>query len=217
MRSLIGKLWVVVTVALVLTSTIVVFNFWLDSGEERVEDKVTTPDEQLVNSATSASLEPQFPSRKLRQAWVHVWSTDADLVDRPQNLPKDSTYVTLTGDFEQCLIGTPVEVLIPQTKKRYRSVVDRIIPDDFGNTTIYANPDAGEEEFLRLIVTLNDSNTFAYVSTTVGSYEFVGSKKGGWITPSFSLNQNIDFTLKDVLETRRDRHANTRYVPRRAE
>lgn len=156
-----------------------------------------------------------FPPRKLRHAWIENQANQQSAPSRPEGLSEDSVYVTLTGDYAQWLLGTPVEIDIPQTDKTYRSVVDRIVPDGFGNTSIYAKPEEEEEEFQQLIVTFGGSQTFAYVSTTVGTYELHGTDETGWLTPTSSMRENIDYTKKDVAETRRDRHANTKYVPRR--
>lgn len=215
MRTLTSKYWLATTIALLLSVGLVVSYLWLSSDGSAETHVVSEPEEHIHSSVAHDHPKPQFPSRKLRQAWLERSSTAIDPIVTPPNLPKDSTYVTLAGDYEQWLIGTPVEVFIPQTKKRYRSIVHRIAPDDFGNTAIHANPAEGEDEFLQLIVTMNDSHTFAYVSTVGGSYELVGSKEGGWLIPSQSLHENIDFSVVDVLKTRRDRHANTKYVPRR--
>lgn len=215
MRTLTSKYLLATTIVLLLIVGLVVSYLWLSSDGSAETYLVSELEEHIDSSVAHDHPKPQLPSRKLRQAWLEQSITAVDQVEPPRNLPKDSVYVTLTGEYEKWLIGTPVEVFIPQTKKRYRSIVDRIAPDDFGNTAIHANPAEGEDEFLQLIVTMNDSHTFAYVSTVAGSYELVGSKKGGWLTPSQSLHENIDFTLVDVLKTRRDRHANTKYVPRR--
>ena len=211
------KHWIVTAVALVLILFLIVVYLWLNSDGEDESEEVAEPDPKSESSIAQVDPAPQFPPRKLRRAWLEPSGTGPDGIDPPQNVSQDSTYVMLTGDYDQWLIGTPVEVVIPQTKKRYRSIVDRIAPDDFGNITIHTNPDVGEDEFLHLIMTLDNSHTFAYVSTTAGSYEFVGSKQGGWITPSSSLHQNIDYSEVDVLKTRRDRHVNTKYVSRREE
>ncbi|MCY3883781.1 MAG: hypothetical protein OXG24_02580 [Gammaproteobacteria bacterium] len=205
--------WFGLAVAIVLIGSFGTYYFW-PNGDTPVGESLE-PDKQLDDSVTKETPEQQFPPRKLRQAWYKTSGKDAKLIERPQDLPGDSSYVTLTGEYDQWLLGTPVEIAIPQIGKRYRSVVDRIAPDEFGNVTIHAKPDADEEEFLRLILTFNSAQTLAYVSTTSGSYELTGTETGGWITSTSSLQKKRDYSLKDVLETQRDRHANTKYVPPR--
>ncbi len=163
----------------------------------------------------TSNAESQFPPRKLRYAWHETDPNDQDAPRLPEGMPDDSIYVTLTGEYSQWLLGTPVEIAIPQIDKTYKSVVDRIVPDEFGNTSIYAKPEAGEKEFQQLIVTFGKAQTFAYVATTEGSFEFHGTDEAGWLTPTSSMGQHIDYSKPDVAETRRDRHANTKYVPRR--
>ena len=161
--------------------------------------------------------DPQVPPRKLHHVWLETHGNDQDVPTRPEGMPDDSVYLTLTGEYDQWLLGTPVEISIPQTDKAYRSIVDRIVPDEFGNTSIYAKPEQDTGEFQRLIVTYGTSQTYAYVSTSDGSYEFHGTDESGWLTPTSSLGSHIDYSKPDVLETRRDRHADTKYVPPREE
>jgi hypothetical protein len=185
-----------------------------DDGEFAVMD-TKLDGSSLDGSAIEETTDPQYPPRKLRYAWYETSGRDSKLIPRPQNLPVNSSYVKLTGEYDQWLLGTPVEISIPQTGKRYRSIVDRIAPDELGNVSIHAKPDVDEEEFLHLIVTFSSKKTLAYVSTTVGSYELSGSERGAWITSTESKQKQRDFTLKDVMETKRDRHATTKYVPPR--
>ena len=210
------KLWLILAIALVVFVSFVGYYFWPES-DTQIDESLST-DTNLDDPSVPQNLfDPQYPPRKLRQAWYETSAKDSKLIPRPQDIPSDSTYVTLKGEFDQWLLGTPVEVTIPQTGKRYRSIVDRIAPDEFGNVTIYAKPDTDEEEFLRLILTYSGEQTLAYVSTTSGSYELTGSERGGWLTSTNSLQAKRDYSYKDVLETQRDRHANTKYVPPREE
>ena len=195
------KHWLGIAVALVLIGIFVAYYFWPNEGT--VGGQTAELNKKLDDSATQEIPEPQFPPRKLRQAWYETSAKDAKMLTRPKDIPDDSSFVTLTGEYDQWLLGTPVEISIPQTGKRYRSIVDRIAPDELGNMIIHAKPDTDEEEFLRLIVTYSSTQTSAYVSTTLGSYQLTGSEKRGWLTS------------KDLKETQRDRHATTKFVPPR--
>lgn len=205
--------WFVLAIATVLLVFFVAYYFW--PNENGPVGEAADLDMKLDVTDAHELPDEQFPPRKLRQAWYETSTEDAKLIPRPENLPDDSRYVTLPGEFDQWLLGTTVEISIPHTGKRYRSIVDRIAPDGFGNTTIYAKPDADEEEFHHLILTYSGAQTLAYVSTTLGSYELTGSEKGGWITSTNSLQERRDYSQKDVMETQRDRHATTKYVPPR--
>ena len=207
------KHWLGLAIALVLVGSFVAY-FFLPNGDMTRSESASL-DRQPDGSATHEIPEPQFPPRKSHQAWYETSGKDAKLIPRPKDMPIDSSYVILTGEYDQWLLGTPVEIAIPQTGKRYRSIVDRIAPDELGNVTVYTKPDKDEEEFLRLIVTYSNTQTLAYVSTTLGSYELTGSEKGGWITSTNTLQAKRDYSYKDVLETQRDRHATTKYVPPR--
>ena len=199
--------------AIVLIVSFVTYFFW--PNEDPVDGETAKLDKEPHDSSSQEISNQQFPPRKLRQAWYETSGKDARMLTRPKDMPDDSSYVTLTGEYDQWLLGTPVEISIPQTGKRYRSIVDRIAPDELGNVTIHAKPDTDEEEFLRLIVNYSSTQTLAYVSTTLGSYELAGTEKGGWLTSTTSLQKKRDYTLKDLMETQRDRHATTKFVPPR--
>lgn len=216
MLNLRSLFWIGLSVALVLGGFGTYVYFVVPNGDKARSITSNKLDAELNDAAAVASVDASpIPSRKLRQAWFEPARRELKLVNRPEGLPEDSSYVTLAGEYEKWLLGTPVEVPIPQIKKRYRSIVDRIKPDQFGNTTIYAKPDRDEKELARLIITFNSTHTIAYVSTTVGSYELSGTATGGWLTPTSSLQQNRDFTIPDVVNRKRDRYANTPYVPPR--
>lgn len=218
------KVWSILGVLLVLVVTLAVYVTILLVGDDSSidphdhHDHEHDHDHDHDHAHADESDDPQFPPRKLRHAWHEIQANEQVASSGSQSATDDSVHVKLTGEYAQWLIGTPVEISIPQINKSYRSIVDRIVPDGFGNTSIYAKPDSEEEEeFQRLIVTFGASQTFAFVSTSEGSYELQGTDEAGWLTPTSSLRENIDYTKKDVAETRRDRHANTKYVPRREE
>ena len=214
------KTWSVFAAFAVLAgvSAYIVTTFVMQQGDSFADPHLHHDHEhEHDHDEPTSNAEPQFPPRKLRYAWHETNPNDQDAPSLPEGMSDDSVYVTLTGEYSQWLLGTPVEISIPQTDKTYRSVVDRITPDGFGNTSIYATPDSDEKEFQRLIVTYGNDQTFAYVATSEGSYEFHGTDEAGWLTPTSSMGQHIDYSKPDVAETRRDRHANTKYVPRREE
>ena len=207
------NLWFGLGLALILAVSFVAFYFW--PNEDAIGGEFVRHDKKHGDSVTEQTPDPEYPPRKVRQAWYKTNGKAETMVTRPLDLPIDSSYVMLTGEYDQWLLGTPVEIAIPQTGKRYRSIVDRIAPDEFGNVSIHAKPDEHEEEFLHLIVTFNSEQTLAYVTTTVGNYELNGSGRGGWVSSTSSMQKKRDFSLKDLMETQRDRHATTKYVPPR--
>ena len=182
---------------------------WTPQVTDDVEPDLTDLEDASGVPKTTMSSATTPPARKVYYAW---FETDQSGVERPEDVPSEATYVSLKGEYEKWLVGSPVVVVIPQTKERYQAIVDRLETDDFGNNRIYAKPDKKEEDFSRLILTVSESQTFAYVSTKHGSYELTGSDEGGWLIPTRVLQANIDTTKKDVLGTLRDRHVNTKYV-----
>lgn len=197
---------------LLVTSIFLIQFFWLPEQEVPNEKDSAEVQSTSDEPQTTASSSTQTPDRKVYYAW---FETDQTAIERPEDVPSEAAYVSFNGEYEKWLIGSPVVVAIPQTKKRYRAVVDRIEIDDFGNNRIFAEPDSNEDDFSRLILTVSDGQTLAYVSTEQGSYELTGTDEGGWLIPTRVLQANIDTTKKDVLGTLRNRHLNTKYVPTR--
>lgn len=201
-------------VALLLITSFVIFEILrgpntLDSNDSELPTAPhTAADSNTPSNTTSAD-----PSRKTYYAWFEA---DQSTIERHEEIPTEAVYVKLHGEFDKWLIGSPVIVEIPQTKELYRTVVDRMEIDDFGNQRIWAEPDDDEEEFSQLILTVSDSETFAYVSTHDGNFELIGTSDGGWLVPTNVLQAKIDTTKKDVLGRLRDRHTNTKYVPKRS-
>lgn len=169
-----------------------------------------------IPPAKADSARDKFPPRRTHQAWFKTANVDIPSATPDQELPKDSVYVRVSDTYRQWLLGTPVEIYIPQTDVVYKGIVDRIEPDGFGNTTIYAGPEPEDSVFQRLILTYNHKNTLAYVSTREGGFEMTASSEFGLLIPSSSLRIAKDPTIPDVGRTKRDRYKDAEYVPRRS-
>ena len=207
--------------ASVVVIAILSWVFLWDEDETGTHSHPTVNTEIVPRETVSqvATTEPNkvFPQRRTHQAW-YLPSADADLADLPtENLPRGSAYVRVSKKYQQWLLGTPVEVHIPQIDKTYLAVVDRIAPDAFGNTTIHAIPSQTEEVLDRLILSFNSANTLAYVSTNEGSYELTATGEYGLLVPSSSLGVTKDPSVPDVGEQKKNRYADAEYVPRRDE
>lgn len=177
-------------------------------SEEHVHAEESTRTTEVANP---------YPPRKTRSAWHTVSAEFVDEIDRPEQLSEDATFVQLTGDYNQWLLGTPVKVSIPQLNVTFNSVVHKIKPNGVGKTTIYTSPVHDEHMFRSMILTYDETHTLAYVQTEQGSFELEGEGNSGWITPTSSKNEKRDYTAKDVHETLRHRHINTEYVPPRTD
>lgn len=167
--------------------------------------------------ATKAdSAKDKFPPRRTQQAWFMTANVEIPSAIPDHELPDDSVYVRVSDTYRQWLLGTPVEIYIPQSDSTHTGFVDRIEPDGFGNTTIYAEPGSEDSVFQRLILTYNHKNTLAYVSTKEGNFELTASSEFGLLIPSSSLQIAKDPTIPDVGTTQRDRYRDAEYVPRRS-
>lgn len=167
-----------------------------------------------VPVAKQKSVQDEFPLRRTHQAWFATTNPEIPASTPEQELPKDSVYVRVSDSYRQWLLGTPVEIYIPQTDVTYTGIVDRITPDGFGNFTVYAGPEPDDSVFKKLILTYNQKNTLAYVSTLEGNFELTASGEYGLLVPSSSLPIAKDPSIPDVGE-REDRYKDAEYVPRR--
>lgn len=203
---------------LVLVAIGVLYALQQENPETSAPLVASPPDpspEISVPAAKEDSAQDKFPPRRTQQAWFTTANVDIPSATPDQELPKDSVYVRVSDTYRQWLLGTPVEIYIPQTDVTYTGIVDRIEPDGFGNTTIYAGPEPEDSVFQRLILTYNHKNTLAYVSTREGGFELTASSEFGLLIPSSSLRIAKDPTIPDVGKTKRDRYRDAEYVPRR--
>lgn len=204
-----------ITLTLVLISSYVAVEYFRSQKNiDSNESQLATSHDSYVHPKDASSLGSTIPPRKTYYAW---FEPDPSTIERDEEIPAEAAYVSLHGEFDKWLIGSKVVVEIPQTQERYRTVVHRMEVDDFGNQRIWAEPDDDEEEFSQLILSVSDNQTLAYVSTKHGNYELTGTADGGWLVPTQVLQANIDTSKNDVLGRLRDRHSNTKYVPKRSE
>lgn len=201
------------TFAIMLVSSFVVIEMIRSQKNSASnESQLAIPQNAQVDPKNASSVGATTPTRKTYYAW---FESDPSTIERPDEMPAEAVYVSLYDEFDKWLIGSKVVVKIPQTNELHRTVVDRMESDDFGNQRIWVGPDVDEEEFSQLILTVSDGQTLAYVSTEHGNYELTGTSDGGWLVPTKVLQAKIDTTKKDVLGRLRDRHTNTKYVPKR--
>ena len=156
----------------------------------------------------------EIPPRKTHVPWVAV--TDTAPIDRSiwHHLPSAARFVSLNQEFDQWLINTPLQLHIPQLETSYDAIVNRIVPSEFGATTIYAESADEESTFENLILTYNEVDTMAYIGTTHGSWELKGNHSNAWIVASRELKKNQDYSKPDLLKRNEFRYADAEYVPR---
>ena len=204
-----------VTFAFVLVSSFAIIEMIRSQKNiDSNESQLAISQNAQVDPKNTSSVGATIPTRKTYYAW---FEPEPSTIERHEEVPAEAVYVSLYDEFDKWLIGSKVVVEIPQTQALYQAVVHRMELDDFGNQRIWAEPDHDEEEFSQLILTVSDNQILAYVSTAKGNYEMTGTSDGGWLVPTQVLQANIDTTKKDVLGTLRNRHTNTKYVPKRSD
>ena len=218
------RLWLSAILGLLLitiVSVVVVLNL-PSTADKKLKLAQSTSEETDSTSLITPEPQSPYPPRQTRQAWYGLNANEVNVIKGSDEFPPNTDFVKLTGDYEKWLLGTPVEILIPQIAKKFEAQVDRITPDGFGNTTIYASPKDGDADskFRQLILTYNTAAALAYVLTDEGSYEMTqlaDSDDIAHIIPTDSLHNQQDFTLEDTGTSIRDRHSDAIYVPKRQE
>lgn len=218
------KLWVCAVICIMLIATITIvlvvsqpFGSTNDAPNQSQTAKATLELESQTKSELSEPQSP-YPPRQTRSAWYSLSDDEIEAVKESSKYPPETAYVKLTGEYDKWLLGTPVEVLIPHVAETFDALVEKIKPNGFGSTTIYAGPANSGGEFEQLIFTYWATGALAQVQTSAGSYEMsqlVGSDDIAAITPSEILHNNQDFTLEDTGKAFRDRHSDAIYTPRR--
>lgn len=201
-------------VFLLVSSFMLIERFRPQQNIDLNESELADSHDSHAHPEDALSVGSTIPSRKTYYAW---FEPDPSTIEQDEEIPAGAAYVSLYGEFDKWLIGSKVVVKIPQTQELHQTVVHRMEVDDFGNQRIWTEPDVDEEEFSQMILTVSDNQTLAYVSTEHGNYELTGSADGGWLVPTNVLQANIDTSKKDVLGRIRDRHTNTKYVPKRSD
>ena len=96
-------------------------------------------------------------------------------------------------------VGDETIVEIPQLNSQMTVVLKKIKTHINGIKTITA---ASLDNSANLLVTIGKKSTFANISTSRGSYEFVGNTTHGWLMPSANMDQHVDYTKPDYVITK---------------
>ena len=96
-------------------------------------------------------------------------------------------------------VGDRLAVDLPQLGQRFESAIDRITEGSDGSRSVRGLivEDDGRER--RLVVTVGPTRVFAYIDTSLGSYELIADSRMGWLLPTSSLLASWDFSRSDVV------------------
>ena len=206
---------------LLVAVAIVAVTFYLQRDQvpetQATASKTGTAPSAADHAVSVEDFKSQFPRRATQQVWFQVSDENMPSTEHDSTLPDGAVYVRTNADYSKWLLGTPIELHIPQIATSHFAVVDRIEADGLGSATIYAIPDEAEEIFERLILTYSEDSTLAYIFTRAGSYELTASGHVGLLIPSSSLSIVQDPTISDVGNSTRGRYAEAKYLPRRTE
>lgn len=214
-----SRIAIVVGVGLTGLVLSAVFLFHADPVAETLEFITSPADTAVTVAAPSAAAcgLPDFPPRRKQTAWTAMPSDPFRATEQWSNVPDHAVFVRLDGQYEQWLLGSPVDIYIPHLDKTLTAVVDRIRPNGVKSMTIHAVPAENEQILKKLVLTFSEVQTLAHVTTNQGSWEMNGDHEIGWIVATADLHKSRDFSETDVKMHDYDRYANAEYVPKRTD
>lgn len=99
-------------------------------------------------------------------------------------------------------VGQRVAVPIPQLNEVFAPVIERIQPGPDGARSYVGTLTTVDGRRHRFTITTGPKNTFAHLSTPLGTYELVATGELGWLMPTVNMDQHVDYSVPDhiVLE-----------------
>ena len=163
-------------------------------------------------------LDPELPSPRAARpegadasGGAHVAWVAADRATvAPDRLPPrldtftDAVLVRLSSDPWTWRKGARVAFDIPHTGSTVESVIERVEEVLGGNRSYvgrvverWAGPGEGRGARGRMVVTVGERNTFAYVGSGEAAYELVGNREFGWLMTSAGMDRHVDYDKPD--------------------
>lgn len=102
-------------------------------------------------------------------------------------------------------VGDRLQVTIPQIGAVFDARLEEIHrgPSGARAFTGTLKPDDAASDAYGFVLTVGPVETFAQLSTPLGSYELVGNGRYGWIMPTVNMDQDVDRSVHDYHPTRR--------------
>lgn len=99
-------------------------------------------------------------------------------------------------------VGDRLAVDLPQLGQRFEPVIERITEGADGSRSVRGRilEDGGRAR--RFVITVGPTRVFAYVDTSLGSYELIADSRLGWLLPTSSMLAGWDFGKTDVVMPR---------------
>ena len=96
-------------------------------------------------------------------------------------------------------VGQRIAVPIPQLNEVFTPVIERIQsgPDSTRSYIGTLTMAAGRAH--RFTITVGPRNTFAHLSTPLGSYELVAAGELGWLMPTINMDRHVDYSVPDFV------------------
>ena len=170
---------------------------------------------QLASTATPVALPQSTQDFSPRNLWEEA---DLRLTQfLPEELgqpPTDAVLVQLVDSPRNWVVNTDVAVRIPQWNRSLEVGIKDAKVDGFGNATYTGEGLTSNKEAVHLIATVSQEQVMVYVSLDGTSYELNAFDGVGWLIPSASLGQHIDYSIPDVAKDPRHRYRNLTYLPK---
>ena len=218
MNSTRNVLLVLCTLA-VLTLMSLMVDYIVDPAEQ---DELATPQKNTfatheVSSKAHEEDSDSFPPRRAFFAWTPLPATEYRAREEWSHVPTHASFVRINDRIDHWLLGTPLEILIPQTNRTFHAKVDAIKPNAANSMTILASPDKHEHDLQRFILTYGSDHVLGYLTTQTNNWEINGDGQVAWIVSGQKLNRSKDYSKEDVIHREVYRYANAEYLPKRKE
>lgn len=96
-------------------------------------------------------------------------------------------------------VGDKLALDLPQLGQRFESAIERITEGADGSRSFRGMIVEDDGLARRWVVTVGPTRVFAYVDTSLGSYELIADSRTGWLLPTSSLLAGWDFGETDVV------------------
>lgn len=136
-------------------------------------------------------------------SWKPVAESSVSVDERPSHSVEveGRILVEISSDLWSKAVDDGVQFSIPQREEVLVGKVTKVDTSISHTRILDGTLQDGSQEYT-FVLNLGDTATYAYINTSMGSYELVGTRHYGWLMDSSNIAPDVDFSLPDhfVLE-----------------
>lgn len=150
---------------------------------------------------TDAAAEPvaaEEPAQvDLGALWTAIDEASVTEVPAYKEVVQDRALVRIADVSGGWRVGQRIAVPIPQLNEIFTPVIERVQPGPSGTRAYIGTLTMAEGRAHRFTITVGPGNTFAHLSTPLGTYELVATGELGWLMPTANMDRHVDHSLPD--------------------